>query len=68
MYIIKTEKIQAEIETHAWNIENRPYNISLNCFIKIYDNCAISYKIVEKKKKKTSRVEGMFRVGRVTPT
>ena len=26
---IKTEKIQAEIETHAWNIENKPYNFFL---------------------------------------
>ena len=36
---IKKYKIQAEIETHAWNIENRLYKFfSLNCFMKIsYD-------------------------------
>ena len=35
-----------------------------------YDHCAISYEncaIIIMKKKKTSRVGGIFRVGRVTP-
>ena len=66
---IKIEKIQAEIETHAWNIENRPYNffllIALRRFLIIsYDNCAIFYENCEKK---TTRVGGIFRVGCVTP-
>ena len=60
---IKTEKIQAEIETHAWNIENRPYNFYLNCFMKIsYDNCAISYENCIIKKKKLLGYGGIFRV------
>ena len=64
-HVLETLKLD-----HLWSKKKKLYIVfSLNYFMKIsYDNCAISYEncaII--KIKITSRVGGIFRVGRVTP-
>ena len=61
--------LSSEIETHAWNIEIRSYNFFLNYSTKIsYDFLWPLRNFLRKlRNKKTSRVGGIFRVGRVTP-